>query len=634
MTVVPQIFEVEVPGAPVELEVAPTGIPVIFAAAPGPRGEDNTGFPGPTGPSGITGPAGPTGTAGPTGPAGPAGVTGPAGSVGASGAKGDTGVAGPSGAVGSTGAIGPVGPAGTQGSSGPTGQTGATGSVGPSGTVGATGPSGPKGDTGSTGVAGPAGSVGATGPAGVQGATGLAGPTGASGPSGPAGAKGDTGSQGAAGPTGLAGPVGSTGATGPQGPIGLTGTSGATGLQGPIGTPGASGPTGPTGSTGPAGVAGNTGETGADSTIPGPTGPQGVKGDTGSTGATGAQGVIGPSGAKGDTGDTGPIGATGLGLEPHLFSGSASVSRNLAVGYGPQFFGYLTDTAPWAEGQYVTFTDQTAGSNLSYYGRLFIQFAGGFGWALNLAEVLSVTGSTHGDTSSNWLMSFAAAPQGATGASSTVAGPTGPVGPTGPAGSLSYTAEDVAAKGVANGYAALDSNALVPASQLPSYVDDVVEYASAGVFPISGDLGKIYIAADTSRSWRWTGSVYAEIIASPGTTDAISEGSTNLFFTNTRADARVSSAVGVSVQAYASALTTWAGKTAPTGTVVGTTDTQTITNKTVSGSSNTLSNIGVGSISATGTASSSTYLRGDGAWAATPGINTGKAIAMAMIFGG
>jgi len=43
------------------------------------------------------------------------------------------------------------------------------------------------------------------------------------------------------------------------------------------------------------------------------------------------------------------------------------------------------------------------------------------------------------------------------------------------------------------------------------------------------------------------------------------------------------SAIGSSVQAYDADLTTWAGKTAPSGTVVGTSDTQTLTNKTVTG---------------------------------------------------
>lgn len=51
---------------------------------------------------------------------------------------------------------------------------------------------------------------------------------------------------------------------------------------------------------------------------------------------------------------------------------------------------------------------------------------------------------------------------------------------------------------------------------------------------------------------------------------------------STAADARITAATGVSVQAYDADLTAWAGKTAPTGTAVGTTDTQTLTNKTLS----------------------------------------------------
>lgn len=52
---------------------------------------------------------------------------------------------------------------------------------------------------------------------------------------------------------------------------------------------------------------------------------------------------------------------------------------------------------------------------------------------------------------------------------------------------------------------------------------------------------------------------------------------------STAADARISAAVGVSVQAYDADLTTWGGKTAPSGTVVGTSDAQTLTNKTTTG---------------------------------------------------
>ena len=51
----------------------------------------------------------------------------------------------------------------------------------------------------------------------------------------------------------------------------------------------------------------------------------------------------------------------------------------------------------------------------------------------------------------------------------------------------------------------------VPAAQLPSYVDDVVEYASASLFPATGERGKIYVATDTNKTYRWGGSGYTEI---------------------------------------------------------------------------------------------------------------------------
>lgn len=111
---------------------------------------------------------------------------------------------------------------------------------------------------------------------------------------------------------------------------------------------------------------------------------------------------------------------------------------------------------------------------------------------------------------------------------------------------LGFTPENSANKGTANGYASLDANGLVPSTQLPSYVDDVLEYASLATFPTTGETGKIYVAADTSRSYRWTGSVYSEIISSPGTTDNVTEGATNLYFTTARARSSVSAGTGIS----------------------------------------------------------------------------------------
>lgn len=66
-------------------------------------------------------------------------------------------------------------------------------------------------------------------------------------------------------------------------------------------------------------------------------------------------------------------------------------------------------------------------------------------------------------------------------------------------------------KGAANGVATLDADGKVPSSQLPSYVDDVLEYSSLNKFPASGESGKIYVATDTNKTYRWSGTAYVEI---------------------------------------------------------------------------------------------------------------------------
>jgi microcystin-dependent protein len=97
--------------------------------------------------------------------------------------------------------------------------------------------------------------------------------------------------------------------------------------------------------------------------------------------------------------------------------------------------------------------------------------------------------------------------------------------------------EDKANKGAVNGYASLDGSAKVPAAQLPAYVDDVLEFANLAAFPATGTTGIIYVALDTNKVYRWGGSSYTEISPSPGSTDAVPEGSTNLYYTNVRASA-------------------------------------------------------------------------------------------------
>lgn len=98
--------------------------------------------------------------------------------------------------------------------------------------------------------------------------------------------------------------------------------------------------------------------------------------------------------------------------------------------------------------------------------------------------------------------------------------------------------------GAAGGVASLDGSGKVPAAQLPSYVDDVLEYADLASLPASGDAGKIYVALNNGKIYRWSGSSYVEISGSPGSTDSVTEGSVNLYFTAARAQAAVTSVSG------------------------------------------------------------------------------------------
>lgn len=109
---------------------------------------------------------------------------------------------------------------------------------------------------------------------------------------------------------------------------------------------------------------------------------------------------------------------------------------------------------------------------------------------------------------------------------------------------LTFTPENAANRAQANGYASLDATGKVPSTQLPSYVDDVVEYANLGTFPASGAAGIIYVTQDTNKTYRWTGSAYVEISPSPGTTDSLTEGSTNLYHTTARARSSLSFSTG------------------------------------------------------------------------------------------
>lgn len=121
---------------------------------------------------------------------------------------------------------------------------------------------------------------------------------------------------------------------------------------------------------------------------------------------------------------------------------------------------------------------------------------------------------------------------------------------------LGFTPENTTQKGAAGGYAALDGTGRVPSSQLPSFVDDVLEFANFAALPGTGEAGKIYITLDNNQQYRWGGSAYVQIPASPGTTDAVPEGTTNLYHTVARVRATVLAGLSTATNAVITAADT------------------------------------------------------------------------------
>lgn len=135
---------------------------------------------------------------------------------------------------------------------------------------------------------------------------------------------------------------------------------------------------------------------------------------------------------------------------------------------------------------------------------------------------------------------------------------------------------------------------VVPSNQLPSYVDDVLEFDNREAFPTTGEKGKIYIAINDESQWRWTGTIYKEMVSSPWSTDAIPEGSQNLYFTNERAKEAVKweldgkSNVGHSHTKSDVGL----GKVDNTSDSEKNSASAILTNKTISGDQNTITKVG------------------------------------------
>jgi hypothetical protein len=74
-------------------------------------------------------------------------------------------------------------------------------------------------------------------------------------------------------------------------------------------------------------------------------------------------------------------------------------------------------------------------------------------------------------------------------------------------------------KGAVSGVCPLDAASKVSSTYLPSYVDDVLEYANYAALPATGETGKIYVALDTNKTYRWSGSAYIYITS--GAVDSV-----------------------------------------------------------------------------------------------------------------
>ena len=160
-----------------------------------------------------------------------------------------------------------------------------------------------------------------------------------------------------------------------------------------------------------------------------------------------------------------------------------------------------------------------------------------------------------------------------------------------------------AASTSASNAATSESNAATSASNAASSYDSFDDRylgakSSAPTLDNDGNAlltGALYFNTSTNEMKVWSGSAWLNAYASLSSALLATNNLSDLNNTAT-ARANLGVAIGTNVQAWDADLDTWATKTAPSGTVVGTTDSQALTNKTISGASNTLSNIGNSSL--------------------------------------
>lgn len=93
---------------------------------------------------------------------------------------------------------------------------------------------------------------------------------------------------------------------------------------------------------------------------------------------------------------------------------------------------------------------------------------------------------------------------------------------------------DVSELGQPNGVAELNEFGVVADDQLPTYVVDIIEVADETELPETGEVGVFYLDLAENILWRWSGSTYIRISATPESTDLLPEGENNQYFTETK----------------------------------------------------------------------------------------------------
>lgn len=336
---------------------------------------------------------------------------------------------------------------------------------------------------------------------------------------------------------------------------------------------GPKGDTGATGATGPQGIQGATG----------PQGPQGIQGLTGASGPTGATGASGPQGDVGPTGPAGGVtsvnGATGVVVLDQDDVGDGTTYKQYSATEKTKLSG-IEALADVTDATNVDAAGAVMNSDTTTASMSFVVDEDNF--ASNSATKVPTQQSTKAYVDAAVVAGGSYTDEAAQDAVGTILTDTAEIDLTYNDTTPSITASIVASsidesKLDASVNASLD---LADSSLQSSAIGTTVQGYSA---VLAGTTASFTTADETKLDGVAPGATAnssdATLLARANHTGTQAASTISDF--STAADAHITAATGVSVQAYDADLTTWGGKTAPSGTVVGTTDTQTLTNKTL-----------------------------------------------------